>query len=72
MLPVLLTLVANLPAELVVIFATSVLIPVAKLPSVSLILAANLPPVSLIPVIHLNLQIRNDPSVIFRGLEEDN
>ncbi len=40
---------------------------------------ANLPLVSLIPVVHLDLQIsprifekiRNDPNVIFRGLEED-
>jgi hypothetical protein len=40
---------------------------------------ANLLPVSLIPVVHLDLQIsprifekiRNDPSVKFRGLGED-
>ncbi len=40
---------------------------------------ANLPPVSVIPVVHLDLQISsrilekniNDPSVIFRGLGED-
>ncbi len=40
---------------------------------------AYLPPVSLIPVVHLDLRIspqifktiRNDPSVIFRGLKED-
>jgi hypothetical protein len=45
---------------------------------VSLTPAANLPPVSLTPVVHLDLRIsprifkknRNDPNVIFRGLGE--
>jgi hypothetical protein len=48
------------------------------LPPVSLILLANLPPVSLIPVMHLDLRISprifekilNDPNVIIRGLGE--
>jgi hypothetical protein len=45
---------------------------VANLPPVSLIPVANLPPVSLTPVVHLDLRnfekIRNDPTVIIRGL----
>jgi hypothetical protein len=68
--PVLLTLVANLPpvsttqGELVAKFATGVI--------------DTLPPVSLTPVVHLDLQIslrifkkiQNDPNVIIRGLGE--
>ncbi len=53
------------------------LIPAAILPLLSLIVA-NLPLVSLTPVVHLDLRIslrilekiRNDPNVIFRGLGE--
>jgi hypothetical protein len=54
----------------------------ANLPSVSttpVVPVANLPPLSFLPVVHLDLRksprifekIRNDPYVIFRGLEED-
>jgi len=55
------------------------LIMTAILPAVSLTPVANLIPVPLIPIVHLDLRkclpifqkIRNDPSVIFRGLGED-
>jgi hypothetical protein len=50
----------------------------APLPPVSLTPVANLPPVSLTPVVHLDWRIsprifekiRNDPTVLFRGLGE--
>ena len=71
--PVSLTPVANLPSvsttqgELVAIFAASVVDT-----------GGNLPPVSLTPVVHLDLRslqifekIRNDPNVIIRGLGKD-
>ncbi len=53
--------------------------PVSTTPSVPVAPAPNLPPVSLIPVVHLHLRISpqifeifwNDPNVIFGGLGED-
>ena len=82
--PVLLTLVANLPpvsttqGELVAKFAAGVVDTGGNLPPVSLTPLANLPPVSLTPMVHLDLRIsprifekiRNDPTVIIRGLGE--
>ncbi len=84
MLPVWLTPVANLPpvstaqGELVEKFATGVDDTGGKFAAGVVNTGGNLPPVSLTPVVHLDLRmslrifekIRNDPTVIFRGLGE--
>jgi hypothetical protein len=59
-------------------FAAGVVDTSGNLPTVSLTPVANLPPVSLTPVVHLGLRIsprifekiRNDPTVIIKGLGE--
>jgi hypothetical protein len=60
-------------------FAAGVVEAGSKFAAVQLTPVANLPPVSLKPVVHLHLpislrilgKIRNDPNVIFGGLGED-
>ncbi len=78
------TPVADLPpmsttqAELVAKFATCVVDTGGKFAAGVVDTGGNLPPVSLTPVVHLDLRIsprifekfRNDPNVIFRGLRE--
>jgi hypothetical protein len=76
--------VADLPpvsttqAELVAKFAPGAVDTSGKFAAGVVDTGSNLPPVSLTPVVHLDLQIsprifekiRNDPNIIFRGLVE--
>ncbi len=79
MQPVLLTPVANLPqGEMVAKFAAGVVDTGCKFAAGVVDTGGNLPPVSLTPVVHLELRIyprifekiRNNPIVIIRGLGE--
>ncbi len=70
--------VSTTQGELVAKFAAGVGDTVGKFPAGVVDTGGNLPPVSLTPVVHLDLRIsprifekiRNDPNVIIRGLGE--